>query len=143
MDEVEVCTGPSLALGPRSDPARGPGLVLVAQILFGSVPGSGLVQIIAITCFLNISDFLWPFLFRKEKAIRSCAQLMLVTQSGSGNKSLRLDFLGDFRSCPLPEIVPISLYRSSNVKITSDIPRASLNNSFKDCWHFCIKRNTY
>jgi hypothetical protein len=72
--------------------------------------------------------------FRKEKIIRSCAHLMLVTQSGSANKSHRLDFLRDFRSCLLPEIVrkntvetwhPISLYRSSNAKITSDVLRAS------------------
>jgi hypothetical protein len=42
-------------------------------------------------------------LFRKEKVIRSCAHLVVVTQSGSGNKSHRLDFLGDFRSYSLPE----------------------------------------
>jgi hypothetical protein len=75
----------------------------------------------------------------KEKVIRSCAHLMLVTQSGSGNKSHRLDFLGDFRSCPLPKIVrdntlqtwhPISLYHSTNAKITSDVLRAPLNDSF-------------
>jgi hypothetical protein len=39
---VEVCTGSGLA--------RGSGLGMVAQIIFGSVPGSGLVQRIAIKC---------------------------------------------------------------------------------------------
>jgi hypothetical protein len=72
------------------------------------------------------------------------AALMLVTQSGSGNKSHQQDFLGDFRSCPLPEIVrdnavqtwhPISLYRSSNAKITSHVLGASLSNSFEDYWY--------
>jgi hypothetical protein len=62
--------------------------------------------------------------FCKEKVIRSCAHLMLVTQSGSGNKFHQLHFLVSFRSCPLPEIVldkylktshPIYFYRSSNV----------------------------
>jgi hypothetical protein len=62
---------------------------------------------------------------------------MLVTKSGSGNKFHRLDFLGDFHSCPLPEIVPdnnlhtwylISLYRFSNAKITSDVLAAFLKD---------------
>jgi hypothetical protein len=44
-------------------------------------------------------------IFFAKKVIRSCAHLMLVTQSGFGNKSHRLDFLWDFRSCPLPETV--------------------------------------
>jgi hypothetical protein len=63
---------------------------------------------------------------------------MLVTQSGSGNKSHRLDFLGDFRSCPHPKTVQdntlqtshtIYLYRSSNAQISSDVFRASCNNT--------------
>jgi hypothetical protein len=41
-------------------------------------------------------------LFHKEKVVRSCAHPMLVTQSGSGNKSHKLHFLGYFHSCPLP-----------------------------------------
>jgi hypothetical protein len=65
-------------------------------------------------------------------SLYSCAHLMLVTQSGSGNKSHLLDFLGDFRSCPFLEIVqdnilqtwhPIYLYRSSNARITLDVVR--------------------
>jgi hypothetical protein len=75
--------------------------------------------------------------FRKEKSF----VLELIScswhKSDSGNKSHRLDFLGDFHSCPLPEIFrdntlqtwhPISLYRSSNAKITSHVFTASLNN---------------
>jgi hypothetical protein len=136
----EVCTGPGLA--------RGSGLGLVAHIMFGSGPGLDLVQMKAIKLFFNISGFIGPFLFRKEKVIRSCSHLMLVTQSGSGNKSHWLDFLRDFRSCSTPEIVrdntlqtwhPISLYRSSNAKITSGVLRASLKNSFKDYWYLCPK----
>lgn len=38
--EGEVCTGLRMALGPRPDPARAQGLGLVAQIMFGSWPGS-------------------------------------------------------------------------------------------------------
>jgi hypothetical protein len=85
---------------------------------------------IAIKGYVEHFGFLGPFFFRKEKVIRSCAQLMIVTQSGSGNKSNRLDFLGDFRSYTLPKIFrdntlqtwhPISLYRFSNVKTTSDV----------------------
>jgi hypothetical protein len=75
---------------------------------------------------------------------------MLVTQSGSGNKSHLLDFLGDFRSCPLAEIVldntlqtwhPTSLYSSSNDKITPDVLRATLNNLFKNYWYLGIKKH--
>jgi hypothetical protein len=96
----------------------------------------------------TISGFLGRLFFRKEKSIRNCAHLMLVTQSSSGNKSHGLHFLGDFLSCPLPEIVQDNtlqnwrlkcLYRSSKAKITSDVLEASLNNSFKDYWHLCIK----
>jgi hypothetical protein len=74
---------------------------------------------------------------------------MLMTLSGSGDKSHRLDFLGDFRSCLLPETVRdntlqtwnlIYLYRSSSTKITSCVLRASLSNSLKDYWHLCIKK---
>jgi hypothetical protein len=48
---VEVCTVSGLALEPRPDPALGSGLV--AQIMFGSGPGLGLVQIIAIKRFIE------------------------------------------------------------------------------------------
>jgi hypothetical protein len=48
------------------------------------------------------AGFLGPFFLCRQKVIRSCAHLMLVTQSGSGNKSHRLDFLSDFRNCLLP-----------------------------------------
>jgi hypothetical protein len=34
----------------------------------------------------------------------------------------------------------MSLYRSSNAKITSDVFKEPLNNSFKDYWHLNIKR---
>jgi hypothetical protein len=73
---------------------------------------------------------------------------MLVTLSGSGNKSQQFDFLGDFSSCPLPETVrdntlqtwhTVSLYRSSNAKITTDVLRASLNNAFKDTGIYALK----
>jgi hypothetical protein len=42
-----------LALVPRPDPALGPGLGLVAQIMFGCGPCSGLVKMIAIKYYLE------------------------------------------------------------------------------------------
>jgi hypothetical protein len=139
------------ATGPRPDQAQGPGLGLVAQIMFGCGSGSGLVEMIAgKRCIEHyILGFLGPLVFRKEKVIHSCAYLMLLTLSVCGNKSHRLGFLCDFRIGPLPEIVrdntlqtwhPISLYRSSNAKITSDVRRASLSNPLKDYWHLYINR---
>jgi hypothetical protein len=75
--------------GPRglrpANPKAGPGLDLVAQIILGSRPGSGLVQMIAIkSCIkhFGISAVLRPSFFRKKKVIRSCAHLMFVKQSG-------------------------------------------------------------
>jgi hypothetical protein len=50
--------------------------------------------------FLNISGFLGPFFFRKEKVIRSCTHLMLVTLSGNGNKSHDLILSGIFVAAP-------------------------------------------
>jgi hypothetical protein len=121
-------------------------LDLVTQIMFGSGPGSNDTNQMLYRTFQAFSDHSF---FYKEKVICSCAHLMLVTQLGSRNKSHRLDFLRDFRSCPLPKIVqgntlhtwhPISLYWSLNSKITSDVLTASLNNLFQDYWHLCIKR---
>jgi hypothetical protein len=95
--------------------------------------------------------FLGHYFFRKGKPSRICAHLVLVTQSGSGHKSHRLDFLAGFRSWPLPEIVldttiqighPINLYRSSNAKITWGVSRATLNNSFNEYWHLIISDTT-
>jgi hypothetical protein len=131
--------------------------------------GSGLVKMIAIKRCIEHFGLSRAILFSQRKVIRSCAHLMLVIHSGSGNKSYWLDFLRDFLSCPLLEIVwdntlqtwhPRPSYHSSNAKITSDVLRASLNNSFKDyCssassaykryyfekhiykWHLCIKGN--
>jgi hypothetical protein len=87
--------------------------------------------------------------FLKEKLF-VLALILCSWQLGSGNKSHRLDFLGTFPSCPLPEIVRdntlqswhmISLNRSSNGKIASDVLWASLSNSFKENWNLCIKKN--
>jgi hypothetical protein len=80
---VEVCTGP--------------GLRLVAQIMFGFEPGSNYRNQ---TLHRTFRAFWDQSFFAKIKVTRSFADLMLVTQSGSGNKSHRLDFLWDFRSCP-------------------------------------------
>jgi hypothetical protein len=46
--------------------------------------------------FLSFSGH--PF-FCKGEVIHSCSRLVLVTQSGSGNKSHWLDFIGGFSSC--------------------------------------------
>jgi hypothetical protein len=57
-------------------------LGLVAQIMFESGPGLGLVQMIAIIRYIKHFGLSWAILL-----IHSYAHLMLVTQSGSGNKS--------------------------------------------------------
>jgi hypothetical protein len=44
-------------------------------------------------------------LFLQRKVIPSCANLVPVIQLDPGNKLHRIDFLGDFRTCLLPEIV--------------------------------------
>jgi hypothetical protein len=125
--KLEVCTGPDLGLTRPEGPS------LVAQIMFGSGPGSGLVQMTAIKRYIEHFGLYLTILFSQRKFTRSCDHLMLVKQSH------RFDFLRDFHSCPRPEIVrentlqtwhAISLYRSSNAKITSYILTASLNKSF-------------
>jgi hypothetical protein len=99
------------------------------------------------TLYRKFRAFSGQSFLRKEKVIRICAHLRPVTPSDSGKKNHRLDFLGDFYSFPIQEIVrvnpkqnwhPITLYRSLNAKITSDVLKASLNNSFKDYWYLYI-----
>jgi hypothetical protein len=75
---------------------HGPGPGLVAQMMFGFGLGSNYSN----QTFWNISGFLCPFCFSNKKVIRSCVHLILVTQSGSGNKSRRLDFPGVFVAAP-------------------------------------------
>jgi hypothetical protein len=79
---------------------HGPALGLVAQIMFGPRPGSGFIHVIAIRHKIEHFGFSRAILFWQRKVIHSCAHLMLLTQSGSGNRSHQLYFLGDFRSCP-------------------------------------------
>jgi hypothetical protein len=115
----------------------GPGLGLVAQIMFSFGLGLGLVQMITIMCYIEHYRLSWAILFFcKGKVICSCTHLVLATVR-LRNKSHWLDFLRDFRSCLLPDIVPdnilqtwhpISLCHSSNARITSDVLRALLNN---------------
>jgi hypothetical protein len=78
--------------GPRSDLIRGPGLV--AQIMFGSGPGSGLVQIIAIRRCL---EHFGLFFFCREKSYSKLrSHPMLVTQSGSRKKIPPISFSRGF-----------------------------------------------
>lgn len=72
------------------------------RLIFRSWQSSDFVLMIPIKS--QTEHFGILFIFSKESVIRGCAHLMLVTLSGSGKKSHLLDFLGDFRSCPLPEI---------------------------------------
>lgn len=67
-------------------------------------------------------------------------------------RSHGLDSHENFRSCPVPQTVqdntsqtchPITLYHSSNTRITSDVIRATLNSLFSYYWHLCIKRNVF
>lgn len=62
--------------------------------------GPGLVQMIAIKSKIKHVALYLAILFPRRK-ISSCAHLMLVTQSISRNKSDRLYFLAEFRSCLL------------------------------------------
>jgi hypothetical protein len=124
---AEVCMKPGLALGTS---AEGLGLSLVVQIMFRPGVDLGLVQMIVIKCHIQHFGLSWAILLNKEKVIHICAYLLLVTQSGSKNKSHQLNFLRDFHRCPFPEIAqdnilqnlhPIFLYHSSYAKITSDV----------------------
>jgi hypothetical protein len=123
-------------------------LRVVAQKVSGFGPGLDLLHRTAPKRYVEHFGPYRAILLRKGSAVRSCALLMLVAQSGSGNRPHRLDFLGYFHNCPIPEIAPdntlrtwhpVSLYRTSNAKVTSDVPRASVNNSVKDYWHLCLK----
>jgi hypothetical protein len=46
----------------------------------------------------DISGFTGQLFCSKEEVTHSCAELILVTQLGTGSKSHHPDFLGDFRS---------------------------------------------
>jgi hypothetical protein len=72
------------------------GLGQVAQIRFGSGPNSGLVQMIAIRHF-RLSR---AILFRKEKVIRTCSHIMLITPLGSETDSTDLILSGIFVAAP-------------------------------------------
>jgi hypothetical protein len=58
---------------------HGPGLVV--HIMFGSGPGSGLLQMIAIKSYIEHFGLSRAIIVSQRKVIRSCAHLMLVTQS--------------------------------------------------------------
>lgn len=145
MVALEVYMGPDLALRPCLDTARGSGLKLVVQLMFGSVPDSDVTNQALCTAFRAFSG---RYFFAKK----NYSQLRLsyaLTLSGSGYKSHRPYFLGNLPSCALPEKIRanilqiwrlLCLYRSSNTKITSGILSVSLNNSFKHYWHLCIKK---
>jgi hypothetical protein len=97
--------------------------------------------------FRAVSGSFFPPQRPSKKVICTCAHPVLVTQSGCGNKSHRLDFLGDYRSCPPPPPArrntdsalqtwhPLAMYRSSKAKMTSEVIKASLNNSSIYYWH--------
>lgn len=73
----------------------GLGLGVVAPIKFGSRSDSGLLQKAAL--YTTFRTFFGSSFFPiKVEGICVCAHRMLVTQSGSRNKSRRFDFLGDF-----------------------------------------------
>jgi hypothetical protein len=149
---LEVCTDPGLTLGPRHDTAREPGPGLVAQIMFGFGPGSNDTNQTLYRTFRAFWNHSFFFFFAKNKLF--VVALILCSWRSRAPEKIpsTFDFLGDFRSCLLPETVrdntlqtwhPISLCRFWNAKITSDVLRKSLNNSFKDYWNLCIKRDMY
>jgi hypothetical protein len=147
-----VCMGLGFTVEPQPNPVWGPGLGLVAEILFSSVPNWDLVKMIAIKHYIDQFGHYQASLFSQRNFTSSCGNFMLVMQSGSLCKSYWLDFLGDFCSCAIQEIFqdnisltchPICLYHSTNTNIISDFLSVLLNNSFKDYWHLCIKRKNY
>jgi hypothetical protein len=71
------------------------------QVLTGL--GLGLI---AQTCSDLVVHFLSrAILFRRGKATRSCGHSGFVTRPDCRYKSHQINFLGDFHSCSLPEIV--------------------------------------
>jgi hypothetical protein len=79
------------------------GLSLVAQIMLGSGPGSGLVQMVVVKCYTEYFRLSQAILFSQRNVVRSCAYFMLITQLTARNKSHQTDSLGDCNSYPLPE----------------------------------------
>jgi hypothetical protein len=127
--------------------ARGPGLV--AQIMFGSGPGSNDSNQTLCRTFRAFSGHY--FLAKKKLFIVALILCSWHSRAPETNPTDSI-FSGIFVAAPLPEIVRdnilqtwhlMSLYRSSNARVTSDVLRASLNNSFKYYWHLCKKRIMY
>jgi hypothetical protein len=123
----EVCTDPDLGL--------------VAQIMFGSRPGSN-DRTRTFRAFAGHS-------FSAKKKLFVVALILCSWHSRAPEiNPIDLIFLGIFEAGPSLkqfEITPNNLASDIFVpflklQITSCF-RASLNNSFKDCWRLCIKRN--
>jgi hypothetical protein len=74
----------------------GLGLGVVAQTVMESGPGPN-------DSNKTLYRTFWPsgtILSLQRKAISSCGHIILMTQTGLGNKSDRIDFVGDFRISP-------------------------------------------
>lgn len=107
MEDTGVRTGLGLGIWPEHSPR------------VGIVPDSRHIKHFGLYRAIFLSQ---------RKVIRRCAHPMAVTHSGSGDKCQRLDFSGYFRKLPPPKTWhPVSLYRSSNARITEDILRACIN----------------
>jgi hypothetical protein len=123
----------------------GAGLGLVAQIMFGPGPNNTNQTLKRTSRAFSGHSFIV-----KKKLFVVALILCSWHSRAQETNPTDLIFSGILDSCPLPEIVrdntlqtwhPISLYHFPNAKITSDVLRASLNNSFKDYWHLCIKEH--
>jgi hypothetical protein len=94
---MDFCGGfPTLQMWCVLDVCAGLG-----QVMMATGPGSGLLQMTAVKQYIENFGLSRAIFFCRDNVFCYCAWLMLVAHSRSGNKSHQLDFVGDFRSCPL------------------------------------------
>jgi hypothetical protein len=96
----------------------------------------------------NISGFIGPFLFHKEKLFVVAPTLCLWQSRVPVESPTNFIFSEIFLTCPIAETLrdktlrtwhPVSFHLSSNAEIMSYVVWESLNDPFQNYWHLCVK----